>query len=321
MTDPDLLQSIHETLRIEMERDESIVVLGEDVARFGGAFRATEGLLEQFGPQRVIDTPLSEGGAIGTALGMALYGLRPVVELSSADYLWPGFDQLIDAARMRYRSAGAYKAPLVVRLPAGGGIGAGMDQSGSPEGALAQIPGLTVLCPSDAADAAGLLRAALRAEDPVVILEPKRLYRSRRTPTGSEPVPIGRARLRREGADVTLVAWGAAVPVAEEAAARVAEAGVQTDLLDLRTLVPIDIESLLASLAKTGRVVIVAEGPRTAGFGAEIAALLADAGVLHLEAPVVRVTGPDAPVSRSFEALHLPDADRLAEALARVANF
>lgn len=316
----DLSRAIQRTLREEMERDETIVLLGEEVSD-GGAYRTSDGLREAFGPERVLESPIAEGGAIGTAVGMALYGLRPVVELPAADDLWPGLDQLAEAGRMRYRSGGRYRVPLVVRIASGGGVGAGMDQSASPEGVLVSVPGLTVVSPSDAGDASGLLRSALRSEDPVVVLEPKRLYGAGRAELADEPIELGSARLRREGTDVTLLCWGGSVPVALEAAEQVAEAGIQTEVVDLRTLAPADIGAILRSLSRTGRLVIVEEGPRTGGLGAELAAVVGERAILHLEAPVLRVAGPDVPMGRAFEELLIPDPERVAEALERVANF
>lgn len=320
MAELDLLQAINRTLHDEMERDPAIVLMGEDVCE-GGAFRAADGLHDLFGAARVLDMPLSEGGAIGTAVGMALHGLRPVVELGAADWLWPGAGQLVDAARMRFRSAAQYTVPMVVRVPSGGGIGAGMDQSATPEAWLAGVPGLTVVCPADAADAAGLMRSALRAEDPVVFLEPARLYRAGRAEVDGETVEFGRARIRREGSDVTVLTWGGAVPTVEEAANRAADVGVQTEVVDLRTLLPLDIETVLASVARTGRVVIAADGPPTGGYGAGLAAELAERAILHLEAPILRVGGLDAPHAHAFDEQFLPDPERLFEAIVRSANF
>lgn len=323
MSQLDLVQAVQGTLRAEMRADDRIVVLGEDVGELGGIFRATEGLREEFGPRRVLDTPMAEGGIIGTAIGMALYGLRPVPEIQFADFVWPGFEQIAsEMARLRFRSGGQYACPVVLRLPYGGGIGGGMYQSASPEAYFCHTPGLTVLCPSDPEDAAGLLRSALRAQDPVIFLEPKRLYRSARAEVADDvEVPIGRARVRRDGTDVTALCYGAMVPVVQEAAEGAAEAGIQTEVIDLRTLVPVDIGTILASIARTGRAVVVAEAPRTCGYAAELAALLAERAILHLEAPVLRVTGHDAPLAHAFEDTYLPDPARVRAAIERVANF
>lgn len=340
-----LLQAIHDTLRQEMTRDDTIVLLGEDVGELGGVFQVTEGLQEEFGPQRVLDTAAAEGGIVGTAVGMALYGLRPVPEIQFADFLWPGFDQIVsEMARIRYRSGGQYRCPVVLRVPYGGGVGGGMYQSASPEAFLAHVPGLVVVCPSSPEDAAGLLRAALRGEDPVVFLEPKRLYRQpgeRGEPGDSgepgEPggpgenfreddpphdtVAIGAARIRRQGTDVTVLTYGGMVPVALEAAEQAAAGGIQAEVVDLRTLVPVDIATVLASIVKTGRAVLVSEAPRFGGYTGELSAILAERAILHLEAPVVRVAAFDTPIPRILEDVHLPDTRRVLAALERVANF
>jgi 2-oxoisovalerate dehydrogenase E1 component beta subunit len=266
---------------------------------------------------------MAEGGIVGAAVGMALYGLRPVPEIQFADFVWPGFEQIAaEMARLRFRSAGQYSCPVVLRLPYGAGIGGGMDQSASPEAYFCHTPGLTVVCPSDPEDAAGLLRTALRGQDPVIFLEPKRLYRTARAevPDDAE-VAIGTARIRRAGTDVTVLCYGAMVPVALAAAEAAAASGIQSDVIDLRTLVPVDIATILTSIARTGRAVIVAEAPRTCSYAAELAALLAERAILHLEAPVLRVTGLDAPLAHVFEDTYLPDPARVRAAIERVANF
>lgn len=322
MSELTMAQAVNQALRDEMHRDDRIVVLGEEVGALGGLFGVTEGLLQEFGDRRVIDTLAAEGGLVGTAVGLALYGLRPVAEIQFVDFVWSGFEQLVsEMAKLRYRSAGQYSCPVVLRLPYGAGVGGGMYQSQSPEAHFCHIPGITVVAPADGADAAGLLRSALRGEDPVVFLEPKRLYREGRTHVSDEVVPLGSARLRREGTDVTLVAYGSTVPAALEAAELAAARGIQADVLDLRTLVPLDIAALLRSISKTGRAVLVSEAPRTGGYAGELAATLAERAVLHLEAPVERVTGFDTPVPYAHEDKYLPDADRITAAIERVANF
>lgn len=310
------------TLRDEMARDERIVLLGEDVTRMGGIYGVAEGLAAQFGPQRVIDSTGAEGGVVALAVGMAVGGLRPVVELQHADQVLVALDTLAsEAATLRYRSGGQYSCPLVLRLPCGGGVGAGMFQSGSPEAHLAQIPGLTVVAPATVADAAGLLRSALRGTDPVVMLEPKRLYRTLRGDAGEASVPIGSARIARDGTDVSAYAWGSTVAPTLEAAQTAADHGIQVEVVDLRTLAPVDIATVLASIARTGRAVVVGEAPRAGSYGAEIAATLAERAALHLEAPVARVGGLSTPYPHAFENLYLPDADRIFAAIERVANF
>jgi len=321
MPDLTIAQGVNQALRDEMHRDDRIVVLGEDVGALGGLFGVTAGLLEEFGDRRVIETFAAEGGLVGTAVGLALYGLRPVAEIQFADLVWSGFEQLVsEMAKLRYRSAGQYSCPVVLRVPYGAGVGGGIYQSQSPEAHFCHTPGIVVVAPADTADAAGLLRSALRGEDPVVFLEPKRLYREGSI-ASDEAVPLGSARLRREGTDVTLVAYGSTVPAALEAAQAAATRGIQVDVLDLRTLVPLDIAALLRSITKTGRAVLVSEATRTGGYAAELAATLAERAILHLEAPVERVTGFDTPVPYAHEDKYLPDADRITAAIERVANF
>ncbi len=322
MSELTIAQAVNHALRAEMFRDDRIVVLGDEVGALGGLFGVTEGLLEEFGDRRVIDTLAAEGGLVGTAVGLALYGLRPVAEIQFADFVWSGFEQLVsEMATLRYRSAGQYTCPVVLRVPYGAGVGGGMYQSQSPEAHFCQIPGITVVAPADGTDAAGLLRSALRGEDPVVFMEPKRLYREGRASMSDEVVPLGSARVRREGADVTLVTYGSTVPVTLEAAQLASARGIQADVLDLRTLVPFDIAALLRSIAKTGRAVLVSEAPRSGGYVAELAATLAERGIMHLEAPVERVTGFDTPVPYAHEDKYLPDVGRITAAIERVANF
>ncbi len=323
MPDLNMAQAINRTLSAEMRRDDSIVLLGEDVGALGGLFGTTEGLLDEFGELRVIDAPTGEGGVIGTAVGMALYGLRPVTELQFADFVWPGFEHIVsEMARIRYRSGGQYACPLVLRLPYGGGVGGGMYQSQSPEAYFCHTPGLVVAAPSDPTDAAGMLRAALRGDDPVVFLEPKSLYQDCRASVDDDHiVPLGEARVRRQGTDVSVFAYGSTVPVALAAADAAAGSGIQTDVVDLRTLLPLDIATVLSSIAKTGRAVIVAESPTYCGFGAELSATLSERALLHLEAPVERVAGFDVPFPHVHEDDYLPSKRRVVAAIERVANF
>jgi pyruvate dehydrogenase E1 component beta subunit len=324
MADMNLIEAVRDALRVEMRRDPRVVVLGEDVGRFGGVFRATEGLQEEFGPERCIDTPLAESGIVGTAIGMALYGMRPVPEIQFGDYVYPAFDQIVnELAKLRYRSGGEYSAPVVIRMPVGGGIKGGHYHSQSPEALFTHIPGLKVVCPSNAYDAKGLLASAIRGEDPVIFMEPKQYYRLPRgpVPEGEYLIPLGEAKIAREGKQVTVIAWSAMVATALEAAAKGAEQGYDLEVIDLRTLVPFDEATILASVKKTGRVVIVHEAPRTSGFGAEIAATIAEKAILSLEAPIVRVTGLDTPFPYTLEREYLPDADRVLDAVERLVTF
>lgn len=320
--DETLAGALRAVLRDEMTRDDSIVLLGEDAAGLGGIYGVTEGLRDEFGASRVIDTAGAEGGVVTLAVGMAAYGLRPVVELQQATHVLAAMDALCnEAATVRYRTGGQYSCRLVLRLPCGGGVGGGMFQSGSPEAHLTQVPGLTVVAPGTVADAAGLLRSALVSDDPVVILEPRRLYRTLRGEVGDAVVPIGSARIARSGTDVSVFVYGSMLELAMEAADGAAAQGIQVEVVDLRTLVPLDIQTVLASIVKTGRAVVLGEAPRAGSYGAEIAATLAERAAVHLEAPVARVGGLATPYPNAFENLYLPDAGRVLAAIERVANF
>jgi pyruvate dehydrogenase E1 component beta subunit len=324
MADLNLLEAVRDALRLEMRRDPRVIVMGEDVGRFGGVFRATDGLQAEFGPERCIDTPLAESGIVGTAIGMALYGMRPVPEIQFGDYIYPAFDQIVnELAKLRYRSGGEYSAPVVIRTPVGGGIKGGHYHSQSPEAFFTHVPGIKVVCPSNAYDAKGLLASAIRGDDPVVFMEPKQYYRAPRgeVPEGEYLIPLGEAKVVREGRQVTVIAWSAMVTTALEAATKGAAQGYDLEVIDLRTLVPFDEATILASVKKTSRVVIVHEAPRTSGFGAEIAATIAEKAILHLDAPIVRVTGLDTPFPYTLEREYLPDADRVLDAVERVVNF
>lgn len=318
------LQAINQALRQEMARDDRVILLGEDVGVNGGVFRVTEGLLEAYGPTRVLDTPINECGIVASALGMAIYGLRPVAEIEFLDFIYPGFDQIVnEVAKFRYRTGGAWHAPLVIRAPSGAGIKGGHYHSQSTEAYFAHTAGLKVVMPATPSDAKGLLVSAIRDEDPVIFLEPKKLYRSlhEEVPDDLYTTPIGVARLAREGRDVSVMTFGAMVHVALEAAEMAAAEGIRVEVVDLRTLVPFDEETVLASAAKTGRIVILHEAARTCGFGAELAALIAERALLQLEAPILRVTGFDTPVPVAHEDRYLPDAFRVVEAIRRVNSF
>jgi 2-oxoisovalerate dehydrogenase E1 component beta subunit len=300
------------------------VVLGEDVGRFGGVFRATQGLLEEFGEERVIDTPLAETGIVGTALGMALNGLRPVAEIQFADFIFPAFDQLVnEVAKYRYRSGGQYACPMVVRAPYGGGIRGGLYHSQSPEAHFLHTPGLKVVVPATPEDAKGLLTSALQDPDPVLFFEPKRVYRAARgeVPAGDYALPLGKARVTRAGHQVTLLAWGAMWHEADQAAREAEQEGIDCEVIDLRSLQPLDLDAIVASVNKTGRAVVVHEAPRTCGFGAELTALIQERCFLRLEAPVARVTGFDTPFPYTLEAEYLPRAPRILRALRETVRY
>lgn len=321
MTDMNMIQAINSALATALREDDRVVVFGEDVGKFGGVFRATDGLQADFGEERVFDTPLAEGGIIGTAIGMAVYGLRPVPEIQFADFIYPAFDQIVnEAAKMRYRSGGQYTAPLVIRTPYGGGIRGGHYHSQSPEALFAHVGGLKVVVPSTPGDAKGLLLAAIRDDDPVLFFEPKRIYRAARGDVPEEPyeIPLGQARVARSGEDVTVLAWGAALHDCLDAARQAEADGISCDVIDLRSLVPLDRETILRSVRRTGRCVVVHEAPKTAGFGAELAALVQEEALDYLEAPITRVTGYDTPFPYALEQEYLPDPARIRWGIDRV---
>src|SRR5262245_64337949 len=319
-----MVQAIQDALRIALREDPRVVLLGEDVGKNGGVFRVTEGLQAEFGAERVADTPLAENGIVGGAIGMALYGLKPIAEIQFVDFIYPAFDQIVsELAKMRWRSGGQYSCPVVVRAPYGGGIKGGLYHSQSPEAYFAHTAGLCVVIPSTPSDAKGLLLAALESEDPVIFLEPKRLYRSTREDVseGRFTTPLARARVARAGDYVTVLAYGAMVPTCVEAAEQAEARGWSVEVVDLRTLVPLDTEAVLASVRKTGRVVIAHEAPRTCGFGAELAELVAEKALTSLQAPVLRVTGYDTPFPYTLEHTYLPDAKRVFAAIEHVATY
>ncbi|MEQ9662583.1 MAG: alpha-ketoacid dehydrogenase subunit beta [Parasphingopyxis sp.] len=329
-----MIQAINSAMDVAMDRDPNVCVFGEDVGYYGGVFRATAGLQEKYGKTRAFDTPINECGIIGVAVGMATYGLRPVAEIQFADYIYPGLDQIVsEAARLRYRSAGEFTVPMVIRSPFGGGIFGGQTHSQSPESIFTHICGIKTVIPSTPYDAKGLLIAAIEDPDPVVFFEPKRIYNGpfdghydepvqpwSKHPASAVPdehyvIPLGKANTLREGNDVTLLVYGTMVHVALRA---VEELGVDADVIDLRTLLPLDIEAIENSVKKTGRCVIMHEATRTSGFGAELAALVQERCFYHLEAPVQRVTGYDTPYPHSLEWAYFPGPVRTRLALERV---
>jgi 2-oxoisovalerate dehydrogenase E1 component beta subunit len=310
-----------------------VLIFGEDVGFFGGVFRATDGLQKKHGLERCFDTPIAESGLIGIAVGMGAYGLRPIVEIQFADYIYPAYDQIVsEAARLRYRSAGQFTAPITIRSPYGGGIFGGQTHSQSVEALFTHVAGMTVIIPSNPYDAKGLLIAAIEDDDPVLFLEPKRIYNgpfdghhdrpvlpwskhpASEVPEGHYTVPLGKAALVREGSDLTILAYGTMVHVVLAAAE---EAGVDADILDLRTIWPVDIDAIVASVKKTGRCVIVHEATKTSGFGAELSALVQERCFYHLEAPIARVAGWDTPYPHAFEWEYFPGPARVVEALRR----
>ena len=324
MAELTLVEAINDAFHVELGRDDSVMVLGEDVGRAGGVFRATAGLRDKFGADRCVDTPLAEAGILGSAVGLCMAGWRPVCEMQYDAFSYPCLDQLIThVGRYRWRTRGGMEFPLVVRMPYGGGVRAPELHDDSPEAYYAHTPGVKVAIPSTPADAKGLLAAAIRDPDPVVVLEPKLHYRTMRgeVPAGEHVVPLGEARVARDGDDATIVAYGSMVPVAEAAAEALAgEASVE--VLDIRTLKPLDEGALLASAGKTGRVVIVQEAPRTAGFGAELAAILAEKAMLYLRAPVIRVTGYDVPYPYwQIEDAYMPSVERVSAAVRQTLEF
>lgn len=324
MAQMNMVQAINDALRLEMRRDGRVVILGEDVGKVGGVFRVTQGLFDEFGDDRVIDTPLSEGGIIGTAIGMALYGLVPIPEIQFADFIFPAYDQIVsELAKYRYRSGGEYSAKMVIRTPVGGGIRGGHYHSQSPEAQFIHVAGLKCVCPSNPADAKGLLLASIRDPDPVLFFEPKRIYRAAKgeVPEGDYTVPLGKAKVTRPGQHVTVITWGAMLYECLDAANQAATQGVDCEVIDLRTLWPLDIEAIIASVKKTGRVVVVHEAPKSVGLGAEIVSLINEKAFLHLEAPPARVTGFDTPFPYTLENEYLPLAHRILPAVLETARY
>ena len=320
-----MVEAINLALREEMERDDRIVVLGEDVGREGGVFRVTDGLQEKYGIDRVIDTPLAESGIVGTALGMAVYGLRPIAEIQFEGFLYPCLAQINNhIGRIRNRSRGRFSCPLVIRVPYGGGIHAPEHHSDSPEAILAHIPGIKVVIPSTPYEAKGLLISSIRDPDPVIFLEPKRIYRAIReeVPEGDYNIPLGKARLVQGGKDVTIVAGGAMVREVLNASEQLKGDKIDVEIIDLRTISPMDTEMIITSIKKTGRGVIVHEAPKTCGMGAEIIALINEKALFSLQAPIERVTGFDVPVPlMKSEHYYLPNPKRIVMAVKKAMSF
>jgi pyruvate/2-oxoglutarate/acetoin dehydrogenase E1 component len=318
MAELTLVEAVNDALHTELARDDDVLVMGEDVGRAGGVFRATAGLRDRFGAERCVDTPLAEAGILGAAVGLCMAGFRPVCEMQYDAFSYPCLDQLIThVGRYRWRSGGHMQFPITIRMPYGGGVRAPELHDDSPEAYYVHTPGIKVAIPSTPADAKGLLAAAIRDPDPVVVFEPKLVYRTARgeVPEGEYVVQLGKARIAREGGDVTLIAYGAMVPVCERAAA-VLDGEASCEIVDIRSLRPLDEETILSSVAKTGRAVIVHEAPRTAGFGAELAALIAEKAIFDLQGPVLRVTGYDVPYPYwTIEDSYVPSAERVSDAV------
>ncbi len=320
-----IIQAINQALAQAMEQDPRVMVLGEDVGKNGGVFRATDGLVDRFGEHRVVDTPLAESAIVGSSVGLAIGGMRPVAEIQFFGFIYETMDQIgTQASRIRFRSQGRYHVPLVIRAPYGGGVRTPEIHSDSIEAFFTHSPGIKVVTPSTPYDAKGLLLASIQDPDPVLFIEPMRLYRAFREEVPEEwyEVPLGKARIAREGNQVTLVAWGPMVPVAEKAAEQAAQGGVSVEVIDLRTLSPLDVETITDSVEKTGRAVVVHEAVRSGGLGAEVAATIQERAFLSLEAPVMRVTGYDTPFPvPSVEDLWLPDAGRVLAAIQAAMNY
>ena len=321
-----LIEAVNEALHEEMERDPNVIVLGEDVGVHGGVFRATDGLQKRFGPDRVIDTPLAELSIVGVAIGAAMQGLHPVAEIQFADYIHPAYDQIVnEAAKIRYRSNGTYTCPLVIRAPFGAGVHGGMYHSQSVEALFFHVPGLKIVIPSSPADCKGLLKAAVRDPDPVLFFEHKKSYRRIRgeVPDGDVTIPLGQAAVKCEGSDITVVTYGVGVHLALEAAERVERDGISVEVLDLRTLAPLDREAVARSVGKTNKVLIVHEDNKTGGIGAEIAAQLAEEHFEQLDGPILRVAAADThiPYAPSLEEAVIPNVDDVEVALRRLAAY
>lgn len=322
-----MIEAVRAAITEEMERDERVIVLGEDVGRKGGVFGATDGLYAKFGESRVLDTPLAEGGIVGVAIGAALNGLIPIAEIQFADFIHPAFDQIVsEAARTRYRTNGGWSVPMVIRAPFGGGVHGGLYHSQSIEAFYAHVPGLKVVVPSMPADAHGLLKSAIRDPDPVLFLEHKKVYRlvAEEVPGGDHLVPIGPAVVRKPGTSLSCFAWGLMSHYCLEAAQRLESEGIGVEVVDLRTLAPLDRETILGSVARTGKAMVVHEDNLTGGFGAEVAALISEHGFEHLDGPVMRLAAPDVPAmpfNTPQEEFFMPGPDKIVEAMRRLAAY
>ncbi len=324
MAELTIVGAVNKTLDYEMGRDDDVVLLGEDIGKNGGVFRATDGLQDKYGEGRVMDTPLAESGIIGTAIGMSLYGLKAVPEIQFMDFIYPGFDQIVnEAAKFRYRSGGQYHVPMTIRTPYGGGIRGGHYHSQSSEAYFTHTPGLKVVVPSTPAKTKGLLLSSIRDPDPVMFLEPKRIYRAfkEEVPDKESPIPLGEADVVREGSDVSVFAYGAMLQVALEAAKEAEDDGTSVEVVDLQTVLPLDEEAVLKSAKKTGRVINVYEAPKFCGYGAELSALIAEEAIEYMEGPIKRVAGFDTPFPYTLENMYMPSKNRVLNAVDEVMEF
>ncbi len=322
-----VLEAVREAMREEMQRDPSVFILGEDIAARGGVFLATDGFLEEFGEKRVIDTPLAESAIAGIALGAAIHGMRPIAEIEFADFIWPTFNQIVgEAARLRYGTSGILGAPMVLRAPYGGGVRGGLFHSQSPEAYFAHTPGIKVVTPATPYDVKGLLKSAIRDDDPIVFLEHKRTYRLVRgeVPDGEYTIPIGKADIKMEGDDLSVITYGLTLHLCLEAARNMEDEGLSVEILDLRTMLPLDEEAILATARKTGKVLIVHEDTLVGGIGGEVAAIIAEQAFDHLDGPIMRLGGPQVPAmpfSPPLEAMYMPDADKISNAMRKLAHY
>ncbi len=324
MVKMNIIEAIHNAMELQMRENPDVLVLGEDVGPNGGVFGTTRGLIDEFGEMRVIDTPLSESGIVGFAVGMAVAGLKPIAEIQFIDFIWPAADQIFsELAKFRYRSGGLFPAPMVIRSPYGGGVKGAHYHSQSPEAYFAHTPGIKVVVPSNPYDAKGLLISAIKDDDPVLFMEPKRIYRAFKEdiPEESYEVPLGKANIVKEGYDVTIVSFGAMLHVALDAAEEAEKEGISCEVIDLRSIVPLDIETIGTSVKKTGRFISVTEAPKTAGFSAELSALVGERWIEYMESPILRVTGYDTPFPFVLEHEYMPSTGRVLKAIRESFNY
>lgn len=324
MVEMNILEAVRSALDVEMDRNDNVMLLGEDIGPNGGVFRATQGLSEKYGDTRVLDTPLNESGIIGFGVGMALYGLKPIAEIQFSDFIFPSMDQIVsEVSKFRYRSGGEFTSSMVIRTPYGGGVRGSHYHSQSPEAFFTQLPGLKVVIPSNPYDAKGLLISAIRSSDPVLFMEPKRIYRAfkEEVPEDEYTVPLDEGLIVRSGSDITIASYGAMLHIALDAAELATSEGIDVEVLDLRTVNPVDKELIGQSVRKTGRFISVTESPKTSGFGAELSAIVAENWIEYIEAPIKRITGYDTPYPFILEKYYLPTPERVLAAIREVFNY